>query len=197
MTEFKIPELGENVAGGDVTRVLVNVGDTVAPDQPVLELETDKATIEVPSNVSGTITEIRVKAGDKVRKGQVLARIESPELESQLAQERSRLQSLESELGRARISARQQNVGYEQSAELREAVRRGRRGDRQAARLRVSARRRAAPRQKCGDPALSALAAITTATPVGEKATGCCAAFRRENASWPSTSCRDSKITKR
>ena len=48
MTEFKVPELGENVAGGDVMRVMVNVGDTVARDQPVLELETDKATIEVP-----------------------------------------------------------------------------------------------------------------------------------------------------
>ena len=53
MAEFKVPELGENVAGGDVTRVLVKVGDTIAVDQPVLELETDKATIEVPSSVAG------------------------------------------------------------------------------------------------------------------------------------------------
>ena len=55
MTEFKVPELGENVAAGDVTRVLVNVGDTIARDQPVLELETDKATIEVPSSVAGVV----------------------------------------------------------------------------------------------------------------------------------------------
>jgi pyruvate dehydrogenase E2 component (dihydrolipoamide acetyltransferase) len=48
MIEFKIPELGENVATGDVTRVLVKVGETIAREQPVLELETDKATIEVP-----------------------------------------------------------------------------------------------------------------------------------------------------
>jgi len=61
MTEFKIPELGENVASGDVTRVLVNVGDTIARDQPVLELETDKATIEVPSSVAGVVKEIKVK----------------------------------------------------------------------------------------------------------------------------------------
>ena len=47
--EFKLPELGENVEKGDVVRVLVAVGDVVAKDQPVLELETDKATIEVPS----------------------------------------------------------------------------------------------------------------------------------------------------
>ena len=66
MAEFKVPELGENVAGGDVMRVMVNVGDTVARDQPVLELETDKATIEVPSTVAGIVKEVRVKQGDTV-----------------------------------------------------------------------------------------------------------------------------------
>ena len=54
---------------GDVLKVLVKVGDTLAVDQPVLELETDKATIEVPSNVAGTVKEIKVKAGDKVKTG--------------------------------------------------------------------------------------------------------------------------------
>ena len=72
MTEFKVPELGENVAGGDVMRVMVNPGDTIARDQPVLELETDKATIEVPSNVAGTVKEVRVKKGDKVTVGAVV-----------------------------------------------------------------------------------------------------------------------------
>ena len=61
MAEFKVPELGENVAQGDVARVLVKVGDTLAREQPVLELETDKATIEVPSSVAGVVTEVRVK----------------------------------------------------------------------------------------------------------------------------------------
>ena len=76
MTEFKVPELGENVAGGDVMRVMVNVGDTVARDQPVLELETDKATIEVPSSVAGTVKEIRVKKGDKIKVGAVVLTID-------------------------------------------------------------------------------------------------------------------------
>jgi pyruvate dehydrogenase E2 component (dihydrolipoyllysine-residue acetyltransferase) len=76
VTEFKVPELGENVAGGDVMRVLVNVGDTVARDQPVLELETDKATIEVPSSVAGTVKEIRVKKGDKITVGAVVLTVE-------------------------------------------------------------------------------------------------------------------------
>ena len=44
-TEFKLPELGENVTAGDVVRVLVKPGDAITNDQPVLELETDKATI--------------------------------------------------------------------------------------------------------------------------------------------------------
>ena len=50
MIDFKVPELGENVAGGDVASVLVKVGDTIALEQPVIELETDKATVEVPSS---------------------------------------------------------------------------------------------------------------------------------------------------
>ena len=61
--EFKIPELGENVTAGDVVRVLVKAGDTLAKDQPVLELETDKATIEVPVDVEGTVKDIKVKTG--------------------------------------------------------------------------------------------------------------------------------------
>jgi pyruvate dehydrogenase E2 component (dihydrolipoamide acetyltransferase) len=76
-TEFKIPELGENVKAGDVLRVLVNVGDTLAKDQPVVELETDKATVEVPSTVEGKVTAINVKAGDKVTVGQVVLTVEN------------------------------------------------------------------------------------------------------------------------
>ena len=72
MSEFIIPNLGDGVAQGDVLKVLVKPGDTLAVDQPVLELETDKATIEVPSNVAGTVSEVKVKAGDKVKPGQAV-----------------------------------------------------------------------------------------------------------------------------
>jgi pyruvate dehydrogenase E2 component (dihydrolipoamide acetyltransferase) len=71
-TDFTLPELGENIVGGDVVRLLVSPGDTVKKDQPVLELETDKATIEVPSSVAGTVKEVRIKQGDKVTVGQVI-----------------------------------------------------------------------------------------------------------------------------
>jgi len=74
--DFKLPELGENVAAGDVLRVLVKPGDSLAKDQPVLELETDKATIEVPSSVAGRVTEVKVKAGDKVKVGQAILSVD-------------------------------------------------------------------------------------------------------------------------
>jgi pyruvate dehydrogenase E2 component (dihydrolipoamide acetyltransferase) len=70
--EFILPNLGDGVAAGDVLRVMVKVGDMLAADQPVLELETDKATLEVPSTVAGKVTEVRVKQGDKVKPGQAV-----------------------------------------------------------------------------------------------------------------------------
>jgi len=76
VTEFTLPELGENVTTGDVLRVLVKSGDALAKDQPVLELETDKATIEVPSFVAGTVKDIRVKNGDKVKVGQTILTVD-------------------------------------------------------------------------------------------------------------------------
>ena len=72
VTDFTLPELGEQIAAGDVLRVLVKAGDTLVKEQPVLELETDKATIEVPSSVAGIVKDIKVKAGDKVKVGQVI-----------------------------------------------------------------------------------------------------------------------------
>jgi len=59
--DFNLPELGENVSAGDVLRILVKPGDTLAKDQPVLELETDKATIEVPSSVAARSRKSRSK----------------------------------------------------------------------------------------------------------------------------------------
>ena len=71
-TEFRLPELGENIDKGDLVKVLVSPGDVIAKDQPVIELETDKATLEVPSSVSGKVEAIHVKAGEKVKVGQVI-----------------------------------------------------------------------------------------------------------------------------
>ncbi len=72
VVEFRLPDLGENVASGDVVQVLVKVGEQVAQDQPVIELETDKAVVEVPSPAAGTVTEVHVQPGQKASVGQVI-----------------------------------------------------------------------------------------------------------------------------
>ena len=71
-TEFKLPELGENIESADVANVLVKEGDHVKVDQAIIEIETDKATIEVPSTVEGKITKLFVKVGEKVKVGSVV-----------------------------------------------------------------------------------------------------------------------------
>jgi pyruvate dehydrogenase E2 component (dihydrolipoamide acetyltransferase) len=75
-TEFKLPELGENIDTASVIKVLVKPGDTIQKDQPVLELETDKATIEVPSSISGVVKEVRVQEGGKAEVGQVVLTVD-------------------------------------------------------------------------------------------------------------------------
>ena len=79
MIEFKLPELGENIEQGDLVRLMVSPGATVSAGQSVMELETDKAVLEVPSSVSGTIQEIRVKEGDKIKVGQVIFTVDGAE----------------------------------------------------------------------------------------------------------------------
>jgi len=76
-TEFKLPELGENIESGDLVRLLITPGASIAEGQPVMELETDKAVVEVPSSVAGTVGEVRVKEGDKLRVGQVIFTVEN------------------------------------------------------------------------------------------------------------------------
>jgi pyruvate dehydrogenase E2 component (dihydrolipoamide acetyltransferase) len=76
-TEFKLPELGENIESGDLVRLMIKPGASITEGEPVMELETDKAVVEVPSSVTGTIGEIRVKEGDKLRVGQVIFTVEN------------------------------------------------------------------------------------------------------------------------
>jgi pyruvate dehydrogenase E2 component (dihydrolipoamide acetyltransferase) len=77
--EFKLPELGENIEQGDLVRLMVAPGAAVSAGQSVMELETDKAVVEVPSSVSGTVQEIRVKEGDKIKVGQVIFTVDGAE----------------------------------------------------------------------------------------------------------------------
>jgi len=77
VTEFKLPELGENVHQGDLVRLMIAPGATVAEGQPVMELETDKAVVEVPSSVAGTVKDVLVKQGEKIKVGQVIFTVEN------------------------------------------------------------------------------------------------------------------------
>ena len=76
-TEVRLPELGEGVERADVVRVLVAPGDTVAVDQALLEIETDKATVEVPSPVAGTVTTVAAEAGATLAVGGLIASLDA------------------------------------------------------------------------------------------------------------------------
>ena len=75
MIEFKLPELGEGIESGQVIEVLVAPGERVSLEQPLLEVETDKAAVEIPSPADGTVVEVLVSAGDTVAIDQILVRI--------------------------------------------------------------------------------------------------------------------------
>src|SRR5262245_47050337 len=72
MMDFPLPELGEGVYEAEMTRWLVKTGDVVKPGQALLEVLTDKATMEVPAPFAGTITALKVQPGDKLSIGQVV-----------------------------------------------------------------------------------------------------------------------------
>jgi len=75
--EVKLPELGEGVERADVVRVLVAAGDTVTADQALLEIETDKATGEVPSPAAGVVRTVAVEAGKTITVGQLIVSLET------------------------------------------------------------------------------------------------------------------------
>ncbi len=77
--EIKLPEIADNVVSAVVLEVLVSVGDTVEKDDSLADMESDKATFELPSDFSGTVKEIKVKDGDTVKVGQTMFTIDTSE----------------------------------------------------------------------------------------------------------------------
>lgn len=75
-TEVKLPEVGEGIESGTVVGVLVSVGDKIAKDQPLIELETDKAVVEVPSTADGVVRSIAVEENQEAKVGQVIVTVE-------------------------------------------------------------------------------------------------------------------------
>ena len=74
--DILLPDLGEGIEGAEVREVAVAPGDTVTAEDTILVLESDKASMEIPAEVNGTVTEIAVAAGDEVKTGQILIKIE-------------------------------------------------------------------------------------------------------------------------
>src|SRR5437773_9472683 len=74
--EFRLPDIGEGVVEGEVVRWLVKEGDVVREDQPMVEVMTDKATVEIPSPKAGRIASIEAPEGKTCKVGQVMMRIE-------------------------------------------------------------------------------------------------------------------------
>ncbi|AXW61952.1 dihydrolipoyl dehydrogenase [Ralstonia solanacearum] len=76
VVEIKVPDIGD-YKDVDVIEVMVKAGDAVTVDQPLITLETDKATMDVPADVAGKIVEVKIKVGDKVSQGTVIATAEA------------------------------------------------------------------------------------------------------------------------
>ncbi|MGM0667826.1 MAG: dihydrolipoamide acetyltransferase family protein [Bacteroidota bacterium] len=87
--EVKIPDIAENVESGLVAGILVSEGDKVEEDQPLVEIETDKAATDIPSPYSGTVSEIKIKEGDEVKVNQVIMIIETTEGEGKEKEEKA------------------------------------------------------------------------------------------------------------
>ena len=79
--EIKVPDIGD-FSGIPVIEIAVKVGDTVAIDDTLVTLESDKATMDVPSSAAGIIKEIRVKLGDRVSQGSIVAIVEAASVEA-------------------------------------------------------------------------------------------------------------------
>jgi pyruvate dehydrogenase E2 component (dihydrolipoamide acetyltransferase) len=75
--EIKLPEIAENVESGSVITVHVKAGDAVSQDDPLIEIETEKAAVEVPSTVDGTVSEVLVSEGDDVKVGATIVKVDT------------------------------------------------------------------------------------------------------------------------
>src|SRR5258708_12697470 len=76
--DFRLPDLGEGLTEAEIVKVLVREGEVIAEDAPLLEVETDKATVEIPSPMSGRVEKIHVEPNQTVKVGQVLLTFADP-----------------------------------------------------------------------------------------------------------------------
>jgi pyruvate dehydrogenase E2 component (dihydrolipoamide acetyltransferase) len=118
VTEFKLPELGENIDQGDLVRLMISPGAEISEGQPVMELETDKAVVEVPSSVTGRVKDVRVKQGEKIKVGQVIFTLEdgAGAVASAVAPEKESPATARPEPEQARAAAASQSLASQTQA---------------------------------------------------------------------------------
>lgn len=85
--DIRLPDLGEGIEGAEVSEVVVDPGDTVTAEDTILVLESDKASMEIPAEVNGTVIEILVAPGDEVKTGQLLIKIEISDFTAPVTEE--------------------------------------------------------------------------------------------------------------
>src|SRR3954470_1792053 len=136
-TSVSLPALGESVTEGTVTRWLKQIGDTVAVDEPLLEVSTDKVDTEIPSPVAGTLLEIRAAEDETVEVGAVLAvvgsgspstaaaaeQVEPPQPAQQPEAEQADAQQAQAQQAEAQQPAAEQPAAEQPAAEQPEAQR--------------------------------------------------------------------------
>ena len=76
LQNISVPDIGE-FDSVEIIEVLIKVGDQISKDDPIVTLESDKSSVEVPSPFTGKITELSIKIGDRVSKGSLLAKLEN------------------------------------------------------------------------------------------------------------------------
>jgi pyruvate dehydrogenase E2 component (dihydrolipoamide acetyltransferase) len=108
--EFKLPELGENIESADITKILVSAGDKVEVDQVLLEIETDKATVEVPAEFSGIVKEVKFKEGDTAKVGDIILVVQTGDLKSIAPSEEKPSEKDKSETGIQQKDSKKEDV---------------------------------------------------------------------------------------
>src|SRR3989339_1800724 len=93
IVDFRLPHLGDGINSADVIKVNLKEGDKVEVDQVVVEIETDKATVEIPSDVSGIVKKVYVKDGQKASVGEPLVEIEVSRVQPAVGSEKEMVRS--------------------------------------------------------------------------------------------------------
>jgi len=97
IVDFRLPFLGDGINSADVIKVPVKSGDKIEIDQVVVEIETDKATVEVPSDVAGIVKEVYVKEGSKANAGEPLISVEVAQIQTTSEKQEERSENVEAE----------------------------------------------------------------------------------------------------